>query len=196
MGAFRNTDVPKYALTNKRLIPWLKRNVRPKSWIIELTGGEPALYRELPELIDFLNESGYRGLIKTNGTLSIEASDNFRRIAAFHNLNSPPKYFDEILIVDKLQREEKEAYCRAQGWPYHVIGYNKETFDNAGHGFRKCAFMDPHGHPTPCPSAPVLWSEWPDKHALEYTGLKAGLACPNCKAAVDAWRFLPESWKI
>lgn len=182
-------------LTNARLIPWMRSNISPLGWIVELTGGEPALYNGIDELVTELTRLGYHGLIKTNGLLPIKKTDGFLRVAAFHQLDNPPKFFDRILIIDKLQRDEKEAFCKAAGWDYRVIGLDNENPDGARHGFHRFAFMDPHGHPTPCKAAPVRWEPWPDKYALEYTPVKRGKACGHCKAAIDAWRFLPEEWK-
>ena len=195
MAGYRNTDVDKYILTNDRLLPWIEKNVRPAEWIIELTGGEPSLYRGIDELVTELSSMGYRGLIKTNGLLPIVKTVSFRRIAAFHDLDNPPKYFDEILIIDKLRREDKEAVCKENGWPYKIIGYNNENPFGEHHKFNKCAFMDPHGHPTPCKSTGVLWEEWPDRYALEFKKISLGKPCPHCKPAIDCWKFLPEEWK-
>lgn len=196
MKEYRNTDNPKYVLTNARLIPWLAVNADPSKWVIELTGGEPALYKGINPLCQWLSAHKYRTLIKTNGTVLIQPQPNVIRVAAFHRLEEPPKYFDKILIVDKIDREAKEAYCREQGWDYCVIGYDKENPDHARHGFRLSAYMDPHGHPVPCKNRTVKYTEQPDKYALEYTGIKTTLCCPDCKAAIDAWRFMPESWKL
>lgn len=195
MAEYRNTGTSEYALTNKRLIPWLIHNINPNEWIIELTGGEPALYNGINELCLWLSENNYHTLIKTNGLLSIQPQVNIRRIAAFHQLENPPKYFDEILIVDKIQREEKEQYCQKMGWSYHVIGYNNEVIDNTHHNFKWTAYIDPHAHPVACKNRKIKFTEWPDKYALEFTGIKKTICCIDCKAAIDAWRFLPESWK-
>lgn len=193
MAEYRNTGTPEFALTNKRLIPWLQRYAKPSEWVIELTGGEPALYPGIDELCEWLSEHGYCVLVKTNGLLPIRKFRGIKRVAAFHQLENPPKYFDEILIVDKIQRLEKEAVCRQNGWPYKVIGYNKENPDGARHGFSRCAYMDPHGHPLGCKSRKVRYTEWPDKYALEFTGLQTTMCCSGCKAAIDAWRFI--DWK-
>ena len=195
MAEYRNTGTPEFALTNSRLIPWLRKYIKPEEWIIELTGGEPSLYKGIDELCSWLSWNCYRTIIKTNGLLEIKPKDNVRRIAAFHQLNNPPKFFDEILIVDKIDREEKEKNCQENGWKYKVIGYEKENFDNARHGFRLTGYMDPHGHPIACKNRGVKFTAWPDKYALEFTGLKTTLCCPDCKAAIDAWRFVPDEWK-
>lgn len=188
--AYRNTDDEPFVLTAARLIPWLAANINPEEWVVELTGGEPALFKGLDTLCRWLSCNKYRTLIKTNGLLRIGQYPYISRIAAFHNLDRPPKYFDVILIIDKLDREAKERYCKEHGWPYKVIGYNKENPDGAVHNFDKIAFIDPHGHNVPCPSCPILWESGDDPYIIEKKPLSKGRCCPKCKAAIDAWRFI------
>ena len=195
MAAYRNTDNAPFVLTNGRLLPWIRKYLSPHSWVIELTGGEPALYDGISDLLYALDSEGYRGLVKTNGLLPIPKTDNFIRVAAFHNLDRFPVYYDKILIVDKLEREAKEAYCKEHGIDYRVIGFNKENPDGATHGFDKVAYIDPHGHQVPCPSCPIQYEKQPDRYTIEYQRLKPGMCCGHCKAAIDAYRFLPDSWK-
>ena len=56
-------------------------------------------------------------------------------------------------------------------------------------------YMDPHGHPLPCKRIAVMYSEWPDKYALEFTKLRQTLCCGDCKCAIDCWKFMPDEWK-
>lgn len=195
MAEYRNTDNIPYVLTNERLLPWLHRYVQPNRWVIELTGGEPALYVGIDNLCEWLSYNGYKTIIKTNGLLPIHQYNNVIRVAAFHQLNNPPKYFDKILIVDKLNSLEKVQICMQNGWDYKIIGYNAETPDVATHGFKLSAYLDPHGHPVPCKNRPIHYTEQPDKFSMEYTPLKTTLCCADCKAAIDAWRFIPDIWK-
>ena len=195
MAQYRNTGSPDFALTNARLMPWLTANVNPDEWVIELTGGEPALYEGIDELCQWLSTNRYRTIVKTNGLLPIQPQPLLRRIAAFHQLENPPKYFDEILIVDKIQRDEKEMYCQDKGWKYQVIGYNDEKIDSVRHRFKWSAYVDPHGHPVPCKNRKIKFTDWPDKYAVEFTGIKKTICCADCKAAIDAWRFMPDAWK-
>lgn len=188
--AYRNTDDEPFTLSAARLIPWLAKYVDPKEWVVELTGGEPALFKDLDRLCQWLSGNKYQTIIKTNGILPIEPHPHILRVAAFHNLDRPPRYFDIILIIDKLDREAKEKYCKEHGWPYKVIGFNKESPDGATHGFDKIAFIDPHGHNVPCPSCPILWKSGDDPYTIEKKPLSKGRCCPQCKAAIDAWRFL------
>lgn len=196
MKETRNTGSPEYALTNKRLIPWVSRNVPSDGWVVELTGGEPSLYDGIDELVSWLSEHSYKVIIKTNGILPIRPALNVVRVCAFHRLTNPPKNFDKILIVDKIDREEKERICIENGWNYQVIGYNNDPFPNESHGFKYIAYLDPHGHPLPCKRTRVMYEKWPDRYAMEFTGFRKTMCCPHCKAAIDCWKFMPDSWKM
>lgn len=195
MADTRNIGSPEYALRNDRLIPWLKCNIDASSWIIELTGGEPSLYNGIDELVDWLSSNSYRTLIKTNGSLPIKSATNVIRVAAFHRLNEPPKYFDKILIVDTVDSTQKKAICEQNEWDYRIVGFNTSLLSGDVHHFSKIGYMDPHGHPLPCKLTRVKFTDWPDKYALEFTPLRKTICCRTCKAAIDCWKFLPDSWK-
>ena len=192
MGKWRNAEKPRWPLDNATLLPYLQKYVQPSQWIIELTGGEPSLYPEIDELLHWLSDNGYRTLVKTNGSGDLPHLPNVKLVAAFHRLEQPPKNFDEYLIVDRIQREEKEAYCKANGIPYNVIGYEKENPDGAAHGFTLCAFINPAGHQVGClamrPNERVEGDT--DMNRIDHRPLVAQTCCSHCKAAIDAWRFL------
>lgn len=193
---YRNTDNIAYRLTNERLIPWLEKNIDPKRWIIELTGGEPALYNGIAELCNWLSINNYHTLIKTNGLIEIKPYKNIIRVAAFHIYKNPPKFWDRILIVNQLQSDIKEEYCKQNDMPYDIIGLDKDTSYNfVKHEFDKIAFLDPHGHNVRCPAKPISWKADNDPYTIEHMPLKYGKCCKYCKAAIDAWRFMPEEWK-
>lgn len=191
IAEYRNRDEVQYRLTNERLLPWLSKYINPQEWVIELTGGEPALYEGIEELCQWLSVHNYRVLVKTNGLLPISSYPGVKRVAAFHQLGNPPKYFDEILIVDKIDCEPKATYCKEHGWPYQVIGYNKEHSKDVPHGFSRSLYVDPHGHCVPCPSTPIRWKPGgDDPYTIENKAPIPGPCCIRCKAAIDAWRFL------
>lgn len=192
MADYRNTDDKDYHLTNDILIPWLKKNIDPSKWLVELTGGEPTLYSGIDELLDWLSQNQYTVHIRTNGIIPVSPRTGLTRIVAFHDLNNPPKIFDQILIVDKIDSEKKIEYCKEKGYRYQVIGKDKENFDNAVHGFKYIAYIDPTCHVTRCPACQAV----PDiENAIDITRMDqspfvASKCCPHCKAAIDAWRFL------
>lgn len=196
MAQWLNTDDKKYHLTNDVLIPWIEKNIEPNHWLIELTGGEPTLYDGISELLDWLSQKGYRVQIRTNGIIPVAYRQGLTRVVAFHDLEHPPEVFDWILIVDKLQSQEKIAYCIKHNFKYKVIGYNKDNPDNAQHHFDQCAFIEPSCHQVICPSAKVkpdikeVDGKLVDVTRLEYSALSTMKCCRECKAAVDAWRFL------
>ena len=179
-------------MDNKTLLPWMEKYVLPGKWLVELTGGEPSLYPEIRELMRWLDGHGYRVLVKTNGSGDLEHLPNTTIVAAYHRLEQPPQNYDVYLIVDKLQRDEKEQYCKDHNIPYKVIGYNKENPDGATHGFDLCGFVNPAGHQTGCqamhPHERVV--DGVDYNRITHRPLIAQPCCKSCKPAVDAWRFL------
>ena len=190
MKEWRNVE-PKFPLTNRELIPFIERYCTPDKWVIELTGGEPALYDGLDELCTWLSKSGYKVLIKTNGLLEIEAYPNIRRCAAFHQFINPPKYYDIYLIIDKLDSERKIAYCRYNRIPFRVIGLNKTPLPDQFHRFDNIAFINAAGHQVKCPSARPITNEvnGVDINRITHKPLDMGHCCDLCKIALDAWRF-------
>jgi len=188
---YRNT-MPKYPIKNSELIPWIEEYFCPNDWIIELTGGEPALYDGIEELCKWLSEHRYNVLIKTNGLLPINSYKNIKRVAAFHQLNNPPKYFDEMLIIDKIDREAKEEYCKAHNIKYHVIGYNSEHTLDIPHKFRYMTVVNAAGHNIQCfrynPVEHDIGTD--DLNRINHRRPFIRDCCPTCKSAIDAWRFI------
>lgn len=114
-------------ITNDVLLAWLDKYIRPDEWVLEITGGEPGLYKEIDTLIPALCECGYHGLIKTNGSMPIPKSDNFKRIAAWHKgIETIPPYYDEILILKNIDDcyQDKVAYCEKHSIPYKLLPMN------------------------------------------------------------------------
>lgn len=196
MGQYRNTDDKDYHLTNDVLIPWLKRNIEPSKWLVELTGGEPTLYGGISELLDWLSANNYRVHIRTNGVIPVCYRQGLTRIVAFHDLAHPPEVFDQILIIDKIDSEKKIAYCEEHHFPYKVIGKDKENFDGAKHHFKYTAFVEPTCHATRClacqptPRIEEVNGEKVDVTRMDYQKFSVAPCCSHCKAAIDAWRFL------
>lgn len=196
MAEFRNTDDPVYHLDNGVLIPWLKSNVDPARWLVELTGGEPTLYDGLEELLEWLADNGYTVHVRTNGIKPIAGHNGLTRIAAFHSFVNPPTVYDVVLIVDGIDSERKIGYCKDNGVPYVVIGKDKENFDGASHGFKYISYVEPSCHQTRCPACqpvPELvdrGGKLVDVTRMEYLPYTVTTCCPHCKAAIDAWRFL------
>jgi len=188
---WRNTT-PRKPLCNEELIPFLQKYVKPDSWVVELTGGEPSLYDGIDELMQWLSDNGYRTLVKTNGTGNLKHLPNVKIVAAFHDIDKPPTNFDEMLIINTEGREEKESYCTMHSIPYKVIGYWTDNFDKSTHGFRLCAFINPAGHQIGCQGqkAEEHIVDGVDIARITHKMLIASTCCPHCKAAIDAWKFL------
>ncbi|MCL2052792.1 MAG: hypothetical protein FWG91_13855 [Lachnospiraceae bacterium] len=115
-------------LTNKIIFKWLEKYFNPREWLLEVSGGEPGLYPEIQGLITGLCAIGYRGIIRTNGTLPIPKTDNFKRIAAWHkpiSIACPPKYCDVMLITKNPDDcwEEKSRHCLVNNIPHKCVPY-------------------------------------------------------------------------
>ena len=198
MGKWRNSPSPRFPLNNQELIDFFNRYLDPNVWIVELTGGEPSLYDGFGSLLEWLSNNRYYTLIKTNGSNLIKHYDNVKIVAAFHKLQAPPKCFDEILIVDKIDSVAKKQYCESNGIPYHIIGYNTENPDGAVHGFTNCAYINNAGHETTCKAMPPVErvsADGIDYGRIDRNPFFSGKCCARCKAAIDAWRFLPDEIK-
>jgi len=126
-------------ITNFDLIPWVDEMVDPAKTVVQIDGGEPALYSEINTLVQDLQFRNFGGLIRTNGSLPIPQIPNFKRIAAWHQGKPMPKYYDLILIFRNAldNWEEKEQYCKDNGIPYTVFNYM--IFDSKSeHGDQSC----------------------------------------------------------
>lgn len=194
MGQWRNSTAPRWPLNNNELIPWLEQYVAPSQWCVELTGGEPSLYEGIDELMVWLNAHQYKTLVKTNGSGNLKHYPNVKLVAAFHRLSNPPQNYDEYLIVDKIDRDAKEAYCNVKDISYKVIGYNKENPDGFAHRFSLCAYVNPAGHQLGCMARAAIEDvrDGEDYRRINHRPLVAMDCCPHCKAAIDAYRFLED----
>lgn len=197
MAEYRTTEHPKYGITNIRLIPYLYKYIDPNKWFIELTGGEPATYEGLEELLLWLTNHQYRGLIKTNGSLPIGKWGHFPRIAAFHDLNNPPKYYDKVLLIQGLETSKKAQYCREHNIPFEIIGFNKDIIDNVHHNIERVSFINAVGQVLRCPSCkpnPTM-GQYGDLTTVDFSKPIDHIACQHCKAIIDFWKFIDDDWK-
>lgn len=195
MGKWHNSLTPRFPLDNQTLIPFLNHFVNPIEWVVELTGGEPTLYEGFDDLCRWLSSNGYYTLVKTNGSNYICKYKNIKICSAFHKLKEPPKYYDEYLIVDKIESSEKVAYCEEHNIPYRVIGFGTENPDNATHCFKYTGYINPAGHNCVCQAVPPiedLQNDGIDYNRIDHRSFFYGKCCSYCKAAIDAWRFLPD----
>jgi hypothetical protein len=180
-----NPDYPN-KLCNERLLPFLDK-LEPQEWAIELTGGEPALYEELDELLGWLQAKGFRGLVKTNGSLRIRRVPSFKRAAAFHELAKPPYFYDEILIISGLPDfHAKMEWCMANGAEYGVIELDRRWRPSGRrepHGIGKIMFLNPEGHLQECSA------DGESRIPIEDGRLATRKACRECKTAMDFMTF-------
>lgn len=197
---YRNTK-PNWPMSNFDLIPFLQRAMEqydliPEENIIELTGGEPALYPDLDILLDFLTSSGFKVLIKTNGLLEIKPHDNVLRVAAFHNFDNPPKYYDVMLLIEETPNfEEKFIHCIDNNIKFETIRKDLKIGQDDYQGFKYTSFINPAGHNTGCQDDKAVENLNQD-HTRDYgridnqINIKWRTICPMCKAGIDAWKFL------
>jgi hypothetical protein len=168
------------------LFPLLER-LDTGDWAIELTGGEPALYPGLDELLGWLQAKGFRGLVKTNGTLPIRSVPSFRRIAAFHDIASPPSFYDEILIIARLPDfEAKVEWCLANGAEYKAIEPESHWRpDGRGEpaGIDSIMFANPEGQLQACSA------DHRNRIPIGDGRLPMRKACSYCKTATDFIKF-------
>jgi len=189
-------------ITNDALIKWLKEFINPNEWFLEITGGEPGLYREIKTLIPELSKSRYRGIVKTNGSLPIPKTKNFPLVTAWHkDVEEIPKWYDTILIIknpdDNWRRKVK--YCILNGIPYKTVlfdewyktktPYNKDFLPY--HGTSQCLHINNRGLITPC--SKVTPTEGNDIFNMyKPQPLNVMKECPKCKNILDAEMFMPE----
>jgi hypothetical protein len=156
--------------------------------------------------MQYLWGNKFKGLIKTNGLLPIPKIDGFKRVAAFHVLETPPKYFDEYLIVAQTcDWEAKQKYCIEHNIPYKFIGRNTYQFDRPHMHIEKQAFLAPSGSLHACDGEPK-WDKGP------YMQIKPGIPgdpgwikpdvtqlpmvkCYGCKSVMDFELFMDGVWK-
>lgn len=197
---YRNTQ-PHWPISNSDLIPFMDRclangSVVAPDCIVELTGGEPALYVGIDEFIDYLVGNGFYVLIKTNGILEIPKHKHVLRVAAYHQLEHVPESFDVMLVIhDTLNFDEKVAYCINNNVPFEILGKDKTPWYSDEHLFEKCSFINPAGHNCSCQDDKPLEIVSPD-NSVDYgripfqDHMKWRDCCHPCKAAADAWKFL------
>lgn len=187
-------------ITNAALLKWLDAYIPPDEWIIELTGGEPGLYPEIQTLIPALAARGYRGVIKTNGTLPIPKRENFQLITAWHEgVEQIPEYYDQIAIIKNPNDdwERKVRHCEEKGIPYQTVLFDRKfegkQFDNTVCSVNKTTatlHVNSSGKITGCSAKPPekghdIFNMWPP---IPFSGLTA--ACPRCKNVNDVEKFL------
>jgi len=186
---WRNNPNHPNLITNKRLFPFFER-LSPQEWVVELTGGEPALYPEIDQLLDWLQSKSFHGLVKTNGTLPIRKVPSFKIVAAFHELKRPPKWFDEILIINHTPDfNEKIEWCLENETEYKVIERDTYSKPCTGKSRGRIMFINPAGSKSEC-------SGGEKRVPLEETENPSRDACPGCKTFIDFEIFLNKKWEL
>ena len=127
-GDKNNLLLPINRITAKDLLTWTDKYCPPDEWIVQFTGGEPGLHKEIAYLILAYNKRGYYGVINTNGTLYIPKSENFTRVTCWHeSVKEIPPYHDWILLIKNPNDtwKEKEKYCIENNIPYKIVPFDR-----------------------------------------------------------------------
>ena len=137
-------------IENKYLLAWLGKYCPPSEWWIEITGGEPGMYPEISTLIPELHERGYKGCIRTNGTMPIPRFNSFPLIVGWHTtINHPPLGSDLVLIMST--DEEKLEYCEKNNIAFLKIHANVgQKYSRHIQYVEHYTFLNSVGQLTPC----------------------------------------------
>jgi organic radical activating enzyme len=188
-------------LNNDALFKWLDAYIRPDEWIIELTGGEPGLYPGIAELVMGLADRGFKGLVKTNGSLPIPITDNFQLITAWHEgVENIPEYYDQIVIIKnpKDDWQKKVEYCETHGIPYQTVLFDRK-FEGKGNEAvllnlnktLECLHISSSGMITGCSALPMIPGMDIFSMAPPIPNTTLSHSCPRCKNINDVELFLP-----
>ncbi len=184
-GEWHNfVEKPKYLVKNADLFRFL-RNLSPDEWEVELTGGEPAMYSGIEELVNWLEMNGYHGEIKTNGSRKIPRMGLMKMVSAWHRWEQRPIDYDMILIVKNLfdHEEEKIQYCEDNHIPYRLTDRIGDPHPEYKHAIKGYIGVNPAGSIVPCPKMSANDS-MPRISDKEYV-IPKGYICPWCKTGND-----------
>ena len=116
-------------INNEDLLKWVDEFCPPDKWVVEFTGGEPALHSEFSsKILPAFCERGYKGVTKTNGTLYIPKTENFKMVTAWHeSIKEIPPYHDFILIIKNPNDNwrEKKQYCEDNKIPFCAVPFDR-----------------------------------------------------------------------
>jgi len=186
-------------ITNAALLKWLEKFIDPSEWIIEITGGEPGLYYEIQTLIPELASRGYRGIIKTNGTLPIPKSEAFSLVACWHKGADFPVYYNQIVIIENPSDDwkQKVQYCEDNGIPCQTAQFDRwfekviaVTSNNEANKMLSVLHVSSSGKVTRCSKRPSP-VEMTIFNMLRPLPHELPDACPKCKNVYDVEKFLP-----
>lgn len=160
---------------------------------IELTGGEPTLYKDYNILCDKLEELGITYLTKSNGDFP-----GRNQVSAWHT--DFPKYYNKILIIKHDNWQEKINHCKEFNIPHGLIGYNEERVQCGKNLEVETMFICPDGRIKQCHEHEILkicnhdyplgifYSEQ-DKYTI-HNEPRWNMECNNCKSINDYFTFI------
>jgi len=198
---------PINSITNVKLLRWVDEYFSPDEWIIHLTGGEPALYKELAELLIELGNRGFKVIISTNGILPIPKHDHVRRVAAWHEImKEPPEYFDSIIILEPNPNDDTEAkkkYCDDNNIPYKTKRWkpfgDRQIEKVEGPVDNKITHMVrllSQGQITCCYSTGPVKNNYNIYHMSKPVLRDLVSICPRCEDVYDVEIHIPKEWLV
>lgn len=190
-------------LNNNALFAWIDKYINTDEWFIELTGGEPGLYLEINELINGLNARGYKGMIKTNGSLPIPKTTNFKILSAWHKEQDFPLYYDEVIIIKNPNDnwQDKVKYCEKNKIKFYTTLFDKQ-FDGIKPEQVLCSYNKTintcHINSRGCITKCSRYSVIPENTIFNMVPpqlLNVVIKCPKCKNLNDVEMFLDDAMK-
>jgi hypothetical protein len=189
-------------INNASLLKWLDKYIDPKEFVIEITGGEPSLYKEIDQLLVALKERSYFGVIKTNGTMPLIKTDNIQRIVSWHEWHiTCPENYDQVLIIRNPNDDwrKKVEYCEKNSIPYGTSLF--DDFRMTGKSvnrqlgkttrFLNITHVNNQGQVISCPKGmPDFYKSI--FHDTPPTLCPLAGGCSHCGVAVDVETFLPD----
>jgi hypothetical protein len=192
------------AITKNALVKWLERHIDPDNHILDITGGEPGLHPEIKTIIPALDEMGYHGIIRTNGTTPIPKSKTFQLITAWHEGCGCPTHYDQVLILtnpnenwkEKIEKKKKNEI------PYKVSLFTTDyltgsSFDTSlckKNKIIECTYMNNQGLLSCCSSEyPKQKDNIFEMTPPVYMNLVNVEVCSKCKSIGDIENYLPDN---
>jgi len=170
-------------LTVKDLIVWMSKIAEPDD-IVKITGGEPTLWKGLPELLDFLSKKRIRTIMETNGAIFGEWRKKYANMIVILSRHDTPQ-----ADFDKLKSYLLNWDCAWDSYPdnlyqtdgKHPVFVSNELSRETMHPFTKSYFVTNDGVVSflPCDMG-GMGSVWDFTDHQHY-------CCPWCPYFLGAW---------
>lgn len=188
-----------HLLSIEKYINWIRENLNPSKWFIELTGGgEPTVHPGFIQLIEWLSRKGFYVIVRTNGTNDIPKLKGLHVVTTWHehlSYKELPLRYDKILIIRNPEDcwIKKEQVCIENNIPYMtktLINHNTKAQNrakeiiNGNTIFKKGCFIDSIGGIRPCNRRGVGQLHLPNVSNGDKLDMTVGI-CGTCPFAYD-----------